>query len=242
MTPEKVEELAQSGFEGLSLKELRECCKVVGIEAHHLSKEDRLRKDLCAVFGVEVKSEAAPVAKAGGKPNLTSDGVWGGRCRDVTIHRNDETKKDKGLYLGWENMRRYYFFGIRSTLPYPLYEILKNAVGAISNERDMADEEGRISTHREWQDQQKHPYTDHGDTPGTENLPRHMIDYYQGLAARMGNFAGFNRRKLAAIMADLHGKERAAFLMKDKTDEEVLFAIHAHLGLLKADDDIDIAA
>lgn len=129
---------------------------------------------------VEIKPE--PTRGVGRIPNLIPNAQWEGRRRRVVAMNRDPESEKETFTLIYEGMPWDVRYGETVDMPWPYWEILRNAVV-----RDEASD--KVTT---WERGKKgwnkitkpveralEHYIDHGDTPGTENLPTSYFDFFQ---------------------------------------------------------------
>jgi hypothetical protein len=214
--------LRSTGFEDASRYELDKAFELKFGRVPPTNQDDfSLRDELIKAFTVaegedlttaqplptasEKPSVPSALAKVFGKvPNLKSTGRWDGRKRRVTIHKSDEMSKSTGYKVGYDGILWTVAFDQTVDMPWPYWQSLDHT--ALLDDCSMEvtkwikDDEGKII------DIQRTPrwiktvnYTDHGDTPGTENLPEDYSMFFRGEAAKNRCFEGFPRVALTMI-------------------------------------------
>ena len=179
---------AENKFEGCEKDELVVYCQVLGIEVKDGHNKPQLRKMLLDTLGQynelniadpadqltdEQRLEDVNLAQL----NLASNGVWQGKRRVVTLHRAAHHDTSFPLFLGWESLHVYLPYGVKASLPWPIWMILKQTTDAqkMISKRHI-DDEGRVSYRQHWVPDQPYMFTDGGDDPETANLPGSIIE------------------------------------------------------------------
>lgn len=251
ITSEQIERFAESRFEGLTREQLRECGKIMGSDFAPNTAERTMREKLCALFGTTPLAEVPapkPVAAVKNgrfdpKPPLNGDAIrssnWGGRMHRVNVHPQGADNENPRNYfqLTWEGAAMAFPYGKNIDLPEPLYQNLKDARKNHLIEREVMNEKNqviRIEYDDNWLP--RYHFNDLGITPGTEDLPTGLRDYWSRQAAKHGNFVDLvgkgqqARRTLIQIRSDLFEPVGPAFY-RDLTDQDILAQIHEALGI-----------
>ena len=179
---------AENKFEGCERDELVLYCSVLGIDVLEGHNTGHLRKKLLDTLGqynelnIADKDEGEQLAKRLqdmnlAELNLSSSGTWQGKRRVVTLHRAAAYDSSYPLFLGWENLHVYMPYGIKASIPWPIWCILQDTSKAkkMISKRHV-DSEGRVSYRQHWIDDQPFMYSDHGDDPETDQLPGTIIE------------------------------------------------------------------
>lgn len=243
ITPEQFNEWRRNAFEGLDRNQLKQAAEILGVEFAPQTNNDTLRKKLQEAIGLVsaplTESQVGQIAAEAPKPNqravsitatppnLGPAGRWGGRYRRVRLTKTSFYEKFKAFPLTWEGQTRYFHFDVDVDMPWPYFEVLRNMretriTQSLSHDGRRV-EKSESST-------QVLPYSDLGDTPGTEHLPCSMIEYVQRVAESCGRFADTPRRDLIRVMRWLHGPQ-ANVTTKELTDDEIRDQILTFIGV-----------
>lgn len=229
------------GFEGLERDQLKQAAEQLGVQFAPQTNNDTLRKKLQEAIGwtdgtlpaAEVADIRASAPSSAGlsltstPPNLGPSGRWGGRYRRIRLTRTDFYKNFAAFPVSWEGQIKYFHFDTDVDMPWPYYEALRNMVETSITKTLSPD--GRSATTRETS-RQAVPFSDLGNTPGTEHLPTSMVEYVQAVAKSCGNFATAPRRDLIRVLRWLHGPQ-ANVMAKDLKDDEVRDQILIFIGV-----------
>lgn len=224
----KYEQWAQAKFQGLTKDELIEAGKIFGCEFDRAASESVMRTKLCEKIGEapmqEPEVKVAPV-KAGQKPNLTPQGVWGGRRQRVILSRGPLDMNHRNKAITWEGITRAFPYDEMVDMPLPWFNVMKDAVNAhITQKKVHDDDDNLIGMQKVETPYNVHQYRDLGPTPGTEDLPGDLCEFWQREGKRTKYFAGYSRSALIAIRGDFVGSVGMAFY-KDLTTEEIRFDV-----------------
>jgi hypothetical protein len=173
------------------------------------------------------------------RPKLAPGDKWEGRRQRVTIHRGRDEENHLSLLLYWNFAAATFPFDKQIDMPYPYYYRLKTAKNPRLMQKPVMtmSESGtqvRTGTENYVVETQKYTFTDHGVTPGTENLPTDILNYWQ-MEAQQKNFfrdlrkSTSGRHKLIQIHSDLKGSYGPAHF-KDLTNEDIWQSIIQFLG------------
>jgi hypothetical protein len=232
---------SRASFADLGRDQLKQAAEMLGVEFAPQTNNDTLRKKLCEAIGTVDSTLDAPTVSlirqevpSGPKfslqttpPNLGPSGRWGGRYRRVRLVRTDYYKNFNAFPISWEGALKYFHFDAEIDMPWPYFEALRNMRETTITKVLSAD--GRSAETRTVTNQVL-PFSDLGDTPGTENLPASMVEYVQRVAAAHDNFAATARRDLVRIMRWLHGPQ-ANVTTKDQTDDEIRDDLLTFIGV-----------
>lgn len=159
----------EESIAGVDLEELRARCQ-------KLNALEGINK----LAPVETKPE--PTRGVGRIPNLIPNAQWEGRRRRVMVTNRDPESEKETFTLIYEGMPWDVRYGQQVDMPWPYWEILKNAVVRDESSDNVTTWErtkkgwNKITTPKE---RPLENYTDLGDTPGTENLPTSYFDFFQ---------------------------------------------------------------
>lgn len=207
---------------------------------------EELRQVVQALWGEKaveapiVKVEAAtPISasKTKGVPNLGQSGTWEGRKRRVTILKRD-TKLDYSQPIGWNGSIWNVPVGTPVDMPWPYWESLQNTLSTDYGSDDVVEwvrkPGGRLEKHVTPITTPTINYIDHGDVPGTEDLPTSYYDFYRREALKNNCFEGKHRSVLIAIHNTLKDPLPAAYF-RDMRDIDIRIEIAQVLGTDVAD-------
>lgn len=224
MNIDNFSEWADAGFAGGTKEELREAAKMLGIDLPGNISEANIRNKLIEKTGnVAPKAEeyVPAVPAVGQRPNLTGNGKWGGRRYDVMIQRPQGIEDDY-VGFGWEGPPLYIAYNVRTSIPAPHYHALKNAkLNSFTVECEQNKKAGVLRTEAVRSDI-AYPHMDFGVTPGTENLPGSLQEWYQEEAKVREYFARTKRAALEEFYAELAGRLAPEKWDKDRLRFEVL--------------------
>ena len=204
---------AQNRFKGCTREVMKGYAELLGVDIKGGLSDENLTARLCAAIGeIAPVSKAAPAAakeapRPTEKPNLTTIGRWGGKCHDVTLFR-PVGDNAPGVPLRWDEMLIYVPFGDgkqKYTISEPHFEILKNAILRTFTSAIKSRDDGSKFVEKIDHETQAFPFQDHGVTPGTENLPSSLLEWYQWEAERKDYFKRFKLSRLESIYSELSG-------------------------------------
>lgn len=231
---------SRAGFVDLNRDQLKQAADMLGVEFAPQTNDKTLRAKLREAIGtvddvldaetvnlIRQESQPKAVSLTSTPPNLGASGRWSGRYRRIRLVRTDSYKNFNAFPICWEGVQKYFHFDTELDMPFPYYEALKNMRETTIIKKLSAD--GRQVETREVTNQVL-PFSDMGDTPGTEDLPRSMVEYVQWLARGHGFFKSTERRDLVRIMRWLHGPQ-ANVSTKDQTDDEIRDDLLTFIGV-----------
>ncbi len=229
MASNKYEDWVQARFQGLTKDELLEAGKIFGCEFDRGADVAVMRTKLCEKTGAAPFKEPAPAPRASGKmgkkPNLTPQGVWEGRRRRVIISRQAHEINHKAKALIWEGVTRLFAYDEVIDMPDPWFNVMASAVSAHLSQKKVKDEEGNLDAMELIETPYNvHLFRDLGVTPGTEDLPGDLSEYWAKEAKRTNYFAGTSRSALIAMRGDFVGSVGIQ-AYKDLTTEEIRFDV-----------------
>jgi len=244
------QEWIDNKFEGLTAAQLREAGAAIGVNFGPNTNEKTMRHKLLEKLGEgpqvpepqeHDQSTLPPVkmTRRMQRPKLAPGDKWEGRRQRVTIFRGRDEENHKSLLLYWNFAAATFPFDEQIDMPYPYYYRLKTAKNyRVVQEPILTPTESgtmiRTGTTNKVITTQKYTFTDHGVTPGTENLPIDILDYWQTEAKRNNYFRKLRestsgRHKLIQIRSDLMGTIGPAHI-KDLTNEDIWQEIIRFLG------------
>lgn len=241
-TPEELLlDWSRASFVGLDRADLVKAAELLGVDFAKQVNDKTLRAKLCAAIGTvdstladEDKEEVVSAKSKGAKldlhdqvPNLGAAGRWQGRYRRIRMVRTDQYKDFNAFPIGWEGVTKYFSFDIDIDMAWPYYEALKNMRETMTS-KSISDN-GHETVTRETTNQVL-PFSDLGDTPGTEGLPTSMREYVQRLATDNDNFDQAPRRDLMRVLRMLHGAQVNA-TSRDLSDDDIRDDILNFIGV-----------
>lgn len=232
---------SRASFVGLDRDQLKQAAELLGVEFAPQTNNDTLRKKLCEAIGTVDNTLDAPTVSLIRQevpatprlslqttpPNLGPSGRWGGRYRRVRLVRTDYYKNFNAFPISWEGALKYFHFDAEIDMAWPYFEALRNMRETTITKVLSAD--GRSAETREVTNQVL-PFSDLGDTPGTEGLPTSMVEYVQRVAKSNDFFSKTERRDLVRVMRWLHGPSVNA-TTKDMTDDEIRDQLLSFIGV-----------
>jgi hypothetical protein len=254
-------ELIRSRFEGADRETMNKAHELGFGMASPIITDDQLRSRLCdrwapdsidpdsdgpATTAPPVSAErATAVPRMDGSkiPNLRPTGKWEGRMRRVTIHKTNQQSRSEAIKIGYEGNFWTIEFEKPVDMPWPWWQSLKNTYFVDDRSdavtkwvRDEAT--GQLDCVRTSRNIPTIPFTDHGDVPGTEDLPESYFDFYMREAKRTNCFDGFSRAALMMVHNTLreprgpkYGEEAFnATYFRDMKDVDIRIRIAEALG------------
>lgn len=241
---DKLEKWVEAKFEGLSRDELREAGKILGCTFGPNTAEQTMRLKLCEISGQggdvkinEEKQEAAAVTLRPRfqRPKLNAKDIWEGRRHRVRVHRGAGAEQHKSFVLYWDGEQRAFPYDDEIDMPEPYFNILKQAKVGTVKQKPRIDESGKLIAIEDFDVYSPRYSFDYlGVTPGTENLPGSVLEYWQKLAPKKDYFRTLvhkpgGRKALIQIRADLYDSAPPEYY-KDLTNEDILADILRFLG------------
>lgn len=233
-----IESALETRFEGLSVQELQQIGKDVGVHLPGTMKPETMRgKLLEKLIGAPAESiqPLAPVVQTTArsrnrfdpKPILTSIDGWGGKRWHVIVNPPyGESENDPNKFsLSWEGHKRLFPYNEELNLPHPYMMALKDAVKQNCVQKEAFDAENKFTHYNNhWTPTPRHSHHSVRPVPGTEMLPESLREYWQIQAAKHDNFKGVERRLLIEIYSDLYQSKGKDFY-KQLTDQDILIEI-----------------
>jgi hypothetical protein len=181
----------------------------------------------------EVVASIATLPKIGKIPRLNATGPWDGRMRLVTLLPKDGSKVQETESVGWNGIQWTILCGVPTKMPWPYYQSLINT--ELLDDGSLAVSEWHPTKDKRLKKVVTPTYTktinyiDHGDVPGTENLPQDYADYFRREAVRTGCFKAFQRPALVMVHNYLFEPMGMGFF-RDMRDEDIRIKIASCLG------------
>ena len=208
---------ADNQFKGEDLEALRAYCTRLGVEFHPNMNASTLRKKLTAALGeynevsdgereepLDITTQKNAIRELVSY-NLKPAGTWEGKRRMIQLHRSmshDNTTRPQ--FFAWGRLHCYVPFGVQCSVPYPIYNILKDTTGKRLERLRKVDDEGRIFFKDNWVSTERFMYSDLGDDPETINRPASERERVAELYQLTGGFANFSERQFRAICLSVH--------------------------------------
>lgn len=240
----KMEAAIESRFENSTREELLAYCAQLGIDnARPGDPIPTLKNLLFAALGMDIRATGPGGASGSSIPrvyrssllppvNLTPSGLWGGRRRRVRVPRpSTATKSENAMPIGWNGKATYWLpFDEPVDLPWPIYQRLlqKKIRRPVQKSIDGPDGTKEITT--DWKFD-AFLFQDMGDTPGTENLPTSMTQWYQDKGPEF--FRKLSDRDIVTVCGRLeidiigHDKKRMSRGEIDDAVSVFLFSVSA---------------
>jgi hypothetical protein len=227
-------EAANDGFNGCSSDELRAYCRELLIPAKANSTDAWMigkLNDAIAVgahTGTIETAVKAPQNIRGRELNLKPVGRWEGRRRRVRLHESEQDQKSSWKEIAWDQSKILVHTGMEVPIPYPHYEVLKNAIHVhirrvedLVNRRIVESEKRVLSI----------PFDDLGDDPETAHLPCSWIERQQQDARAKRYYQGTKRNILTRLFLDMVDGSVPRETIREWSDEEVREQVLNKLGL-----------
>lgn len=228
---------ANEEFNGVTPDEWDSYCEQLNIPVKKNStlewKERQVRTAIeqGAKAGIVETHVKAPRQIAGKQLNLRSTGRWEGRRHLVTIQESEADVRSSWKCLSWDASQILVHTGMEVSIPYPHYEILKNAVREIYTVKNVPRADGTIERQESTRFVSSLPYQDHGDDPATKDLPISFIARAQDEARAKNYYQGTPRNILVRMLTELVDGNITREVLKDMTDEELREQVMNKLGL-----------
>lgn len=174
-------------------------------------------------------------------PNLGQTGKWEGRARLVTFRPMSD--KQETQPLGWNGLIWYAPLNVAVPVPWPYWFAAQNCklwdTGSDAVTSWVKAKDGRLEKHCKPVSKDTIRYEDHGDVPGTEDLPIDYSDFFMRKAHETHMFRGFSR-PLLVMIHDMLGCPRRNMdgtappagmaFFRDMRDEDIRIKIAETLG------------
>lgn len=239
----KLEQWAQSHFEGLNRNDLREAGRALGCDFAPNTTEAVMRAKLNELVGQGVgAAQTAPTTPSNvvklprlTRPKLLATDVWEGRRHRLIVHKSADDAEHICFVLTWDGFPRSFEFGKEIDMPEPYFNVLRMAENRVVRQRPIRDSEGNLERYESYVVRSpRFAYNYMGVSPGTEELPGSILEYWQGRAKRNNLFRELpgkpgGRQALIQIYSDL-SEPRGPEFYKDLTDQDILVQIIRLLG------------
>lgn len=230
-------EAANDDFNGSKPDELRLYCEQLNIPVRSNSKEDwmltKLREatSVGAHTGTIESRVAAPRQIHGKQLNLKPVGRWEGRRRIINIHESEHDVRSSWKDVSWDQNTVLIHTGRDVSIPYPHYEILKNAVHEHVRRDQTMGQDGSIRITESIKYVKQMPFTDLGDDPATAHLPTSWIDRQQQDCRAKNYYKGSKREHLTRLFSEMVDGSVPRETIREWSDEEVREQVINKLGL-----------
>jgi len=198
------------------------------------SREQRSEPRVATMQPPQPEGEPTPV-KAKGIPNLGTTGKWGGRMRRVTLQKRTDTQEEYCQPVGWNGLIWNVPVGVPVDMPYPWFNSMVNTKlkdegsDAVSEFVKVPGTKGKVVKVITPTVKDTIPFIDHGDVPGTENLPTSYFDFFTREAKATECFKNKTRSALIGIHNILF-EQMPMFAFRDMTNHDIRLKIAMALG------------
>lgn len=230
---------ANDDFNGASADELRAYCQQVGIQ----TKSNNTREWMIARLterleeggkAGKIEAPATPVRNITQAPqqvNLMPVGKWGGRRRLVELHESEQDGRSTWRSIAWDQNQIFVKAGMQVSIPYPHYNILKDAVHEVVTVGTRKNAEGfteRVETIRRVPTM---PFTDYGDDPETAHLPCSWHEQQIADCRSKRYYKESKRANLTRLLSFMTDGSVTREQLKEMSDEEIREQVIIKLGL-----------
>jgi hypothetical protein len=228
---------ANDDFDGATSDELTFYCEQLHIPVRSNStdawKLTRLREAISvgAHTGTIESKVAAPRNIQQKQLNLKPVGRWEGRRRRINIHESEHDVRSSWKEISWDQNTILVHTGMDVSIPYPHYEILKNAVHEHVRRDQTVGANGQIVITESIKHIQTMPFADLGDDPETAHLPRSWIERQQKDCRDKNYYKGAKREHLTRLYNEMVDGSVAREVIHEWSDEEVREQVINKLGL-----------
>lgn len=133
--------------------------------------------------------------------NLTSNGVWEGRRRKITLQKPDYMKGQQAHPFTWGRSQTMVPWNTQQpvSVPYPVYNMLQSMVHKELEQERTTARDGTPKIVNHYIDVKRFQWGDYGDDPETLHLPRSQKEQFRAVAEACGYFEDWNRTALARL-------------------------------------------
>lgn len=240
-------EAANDNFNAVTDDEMDSYCDQLNIPVRKNStrawKEAQIRDKLehGTKAGIVETTQKAPRDIRGKQLNLRAMGRWEGRRRRVILTAQEQDTKSSWRCISWDGNQILVHTDMEVSIPYPHYNILKDASREIYTVRNVPTPGGGIERQESTRYTQHIPYQDLGDDPTTAHLPTCYIDRARSEARAKNYYQKTDRKILIRILSDLVDNAISREDLKEMSDEEVREQIMNKLGLYEEVQETDFA-
>ena len=218
-------------FGGCTRDELREACKFLEIEISPATGLDTLRRKLQEHYGTfEKAASAAPAPRKTGRrpPNLRSVLNWEGKRYRIKAMATQENG-ERAYPVAWES--EVFWIDPKAAyqdVPAPIFHSLNDAEGMTLS---LKWKQERMETERTITKFKRFPFSLMGVTPGTENLPESLRQWYQRDCEAHDRYETEHRDNLERVWFNLTDGSHPNKEDKDRNTEFWRAEIRTLLGL-----------
>lgn len=166
-------------------------------------------------------------------PQLNPSGRWDGRMRRCTFRQRHGSPNQQCESVGWNGLVWNILLDTPVDMPWPYYLAALNTLMKDEGSLEVSDwvkqKDKRLMKVVTPRYIKTVNFDDHGDVPGTENLPIDYVDYFQREAERTRVFSKYGRPALVMIHNILHEQLPMTFF-RDMSDADIRMAIAVRLG------------
>lgn len=230
-------EAANADFNGSTPDDLQRYCEELSILTRSNTTDSwRLTKlreavSVGAQTGVIETLVVAPRNIAGKRLNLMPGGRWEGRRRIININENEQDQRSSWKEISWNGSTILVHTGMDVALPYPHYEVLKNAIHVVIQRKQAVASNGQVYIEETEKHLKALPFTDMGDDPATKDLPRSFIERAQGEFRSRDYYKGAKREHMIRMLDDLTDRSIPRERTREMADEEIREQLCNLLGL-----------
>lgn len=219
---------ANNGFNGCSPDELRAYCAQLNIPTKSNTTEAWMVNKLNEAMDADVVEQKPSPRTLPARPlNLRSTGRWEGRRRIVNLHETNDAADQSWREISWDQNTIFVKTGMDVSIPYPHYEILKNAI----HEELRLESNGKLSSRELIRKVMTIPFSDQGDDPATAGLPKSWIERQQNDCRDRKYYKGTSRNVLIRLLSEMRDGAIDREKLRDQSDEDVRETILNALGL-----------
>lgn len=228
---------ANAEFNGATSDDLQRYCEELHIVTRSNTtdawKLGKLREavGVGAHTGVLETVVQAPRNITGKRLNLLPGGRWEGRRRIVNLNESEDDTKSSWKEICWDGSVILVHTGMDVAIPYPHYEILKNAIHVVIQRKQATSPTGQIYIEETEKRLRVLQFADLGDDPDTKHLPRSYIERAQIECRERKYYKGAKREHMVRLMDDLTDRAIPRERTREMSDEEIREQICNKLGL-----------
>ncbi len=230
---------ANDDFNGCTSDELRGFCNQLGIQSKSNNTREwmiRAITEKLADGGKTGKIEAPAkgprnIDQPAQPVNLMPVGKWGGRRRLVELHESETDGRSTWRSIAWDQNQIFVKAGMQVSIPYPHYNILKDAIHevvTVTTRRNIDGTTERVETVRKVPTM---PFTDFGDDPETAHLPRSWHEAQIADCRSKNYYKDSKRANLTRLLSFMTDGAVTREQLKEMSDEEIREQVIIKLGL-----------
>lgn len=241
-------EESETGFVNTKREDLEQYARIIGVELKGNLKDDTLRQRLLEKLGKQsmiAMENNGPVeaAEFDGvgitdidelfKLNLTGRGKWEGRRRKITVARPDAYEGKLPQFVKWGRQAVWIRYDEEVSVPYPIWNILKDAKPKRLFQRRSMGEDGMYRIQNQFKPYDRFRISDHGDDPATRDLPVNQKHQYRALAKMTNGFTQYKGEPISKgqllMLAD-RVRSLKPNRMRDWDQEAIRAALLGYVG------------